>query len=226
MEIIDNQPDQHWGSYDAVAHDFETRMMSPFGAEQRPMLQSVAMPPAPGGPDWGQLLSAAWRQEGAIRILQPPAAQAVVAALAFMTAPALPPGTSGGSEWQANPSPTPNAWAQSYIGSGYTVLVDVTSPIDPSGARMVAIVDPGASAAINVGVLAGPAGRYAVVDGPAEVIQAAAAGAQPTPQPGPPPGQPAPPTQAGWSTSKKLVVGYVVLVVAGAAIYAVAKKKK
>ena len=41
MEVIDRGPDQHWGSYDAVDHEFDSRQQSPFarGVSERVLQQ-------------------------------------------------------------------------------------------------------------------------------------------------------------------------------------------
>lgn len=228
MEIVDNQGERHWGSYDAVDHGYDARMQSPFGQEQQSMLVPGAQPAAVA-PDWQQLLAGAVEQRGNIRVLTGPAAQAVITASAFMTAPPQPPGTSGSTTWVAQPLINPNAWAQSFLGSGYTVLIDVMSPPAQDGSRKLAIVAPGPNAAAEVFELSGPAGPlnpsgpFAVVDGPQQVLQAAA-GMQPT-IPAPPPGSvpPVPPQQAGMSTGMKVALGVGAVAVIGGVLYAVNK---
>ena len=203
MEVIDTGPQEHIGSYDAVDHGYDSRQQSPFarGVSEHALSQhydgpvlpyendtaaarhgyGVQLPPEPFGqfPQLPQLPGAGggtpppYQTQGLIKLVPQGSRPAVIGSLAFMTAPANPPGVQGTAQYTAAPQPMPVAWAESFVGSGYTILIDVLGPPHPQGARQLAVVAPGPAAPDEVRALAGAGGPYAVVDGPFPVLAAA-----------------------------------------------------
>jgi hypothetical protein len=203
MEVIDNGPKEHHGSYDAVDHGYDSRQQSPFarGVSEHALSQyydgpvlpyendtaavrhgyGVQLPPNPFGqfpqlpqlPGGGVQPPPPYQTQGLIKVVPQGSRPAVMASLAFMTPPANPAGVQGTTQYTASPQPMPAAWAEGFIGSGYTILIDVVTPPQPGGARQLAVVAPGAAAPDEVRALAGAAGKFAVVDGPFPVLAAA-----------------------------------------------------
>ncbi|MHC4984851.1 MAG: hypothetical protein ACYTFO_01715 [Planctomycetota bacterium] len=158
MEIIDNGPDGHWGSYDGVDHGYDNRMLEAIG---QPAPSALGQP--------GFSVPPPYEMNGVIKQVRSDQRPAVVMAMSFMTQPSAPP--AGGSlEYDSYPTISPAAWVEGYVAQGNTVLIDVLSPPSANGNRMIAVVGPGAGAATSVRALSVGNSKYAVVAGPPDVI--------------------------------------------------------